>query len=170
MDSRNMLQYFMENDGPFNQRCLPWMVPNYRNFHETLKPKPLEPVFHPPRELRGVCKCRPKGKIHMRGCPQYIEAPLQSKGLKAANMSKTVSVREESGMNTNDNVSQNGDTANNDESIQPKRNRQRYKKDKEPEKDETEEKKKDKRKKDMRKENSLNTGTSRGEQETSIEE
>ena len=92
----------------------------------------------------------------MKGCPFYQqEAPLISKNLKAPSMSKVMSSKEESGFNTHDNVSQNGDTTNNEESMVPTKRRQRTKKDKpmEAEKDETEEKlkMKDKRKKEQQK-------------------
>ena len=102
----------------------------------------------------------------MKGCQFYTEVPLLSGGLKKT-ISKAISQKEESGINSNDNVSQNGDTTNNDESVAPSKRRQRGKKDKlmEPKEDETEDKKKLKKKDHIKKlaDRSIATEISRNE-------
>ena len=133
-----------------------------------------------PIEQPRTCKCRQKGKgsKHMNGCPFYQqEAPMPpSKSLKTPSLSKVVSSMEESGLNSNDNVSQNGDTANNDDSV-PQKRRPRPKKDKptmeiteKEDNEDTKQKLKEKRKKEQQQkklqDSSIATGISRTEQDS----
>jgi hypothetical protein len=110
----------------------------------------------------------------MKGCQFYTEVPLLSGGLKKTNLTKAISQKEESGINSNDNVSMNGDTTNNDESVAPSKRRQRGKKDKQidPKEDETEEKKKLKKKDHIKKlaDSSIVTGISREQDTMGIDE
>jgi hypothetical protein len=59
VDNRSLLTSFMDQPNmPFNSRCLQMMVPSYRPFHHTFKPKPLEADFIRPIEQPRPCKCR----------------------------------------------------------------------------------------------------------------
>jgi hypothetical protein len=80
-------------------------VPSYRAFHHTLKPK-QEDFIQP--DPRPTCRCRHKvkGNKHLSGCPYYQQQEEQS-----------LKTPEDSGLNTNDNMSINGGDSANDESI-----------------------------------------------------
>ena len=121
------------------------------------------------RMKKRICKCQRKGKLnttHIKGCHLYQQEPIINKQIKPQSMSKVTSQKEDSGLNTYDNVS-NGDT-HNDEALTKRR--QRTKKEK-PQEDTTENEDKPSKLKDKRKnlgqkkEMSVATGISRSESE-----